>query len=627
MTNSSSIEDLNNAIKSQNPFDRPLFVRQQDIWGKGFPDVPSLNAHASDGVFEAISKVRTGQRPAVGITITAEKGLGKSHIISRIRHRLQADSSALFVYMGEYGDLDRIKHEFLQTLAFSLKRLGSQEVMQWQELATAIVLQVIQKKCIPKQLVNRVTTELAKNSKLIDILTDKVLQHKPDIDNPYLVKAILWTLSIVHAPFAINWLSGKELAQSKAEEMGLPNHSSEEKEAESFKTTCQILNLISDYSTLVICFDELDGLGCDQRGFTRAQVAASLAKDIYNSIKRGVLLMAIYPETWRDYIKVMPQGEAVIDRIGEKVYELNHLNSDDVVALVSQWLKEFYDEKELTPPHPVYPFAEDELRELGKERPIVRKVLKWCADKFKVPGIMPVINVKNNHPVESAFNDEIAAIEGSSEDYLENKAALADALYLGFLALIGETLEKVKVEDVVVISAKSANQGYIDFKVIGKENGKFVKIGVAVCQQSGGNGVQAALKQLIDYKKFDLTRGCLVRSKQINSTARYAHNYLQTLLKKQGGEWVMLQIEDIRPLLAISFVNACKDYELSEEQIFDFMKQKKLAINNPLIRDILSDPSGEIPESAVDEDIPISIPLMTNIPGSADLTELDGIAH
>ena len=137
----SSITDLNNAIKSHNPFDRPLVVRSHDVWEKSFPDVPSLNAHVSDAVFEAI-EIRTGQRPVAGITITAEKGLGKSHVISRIRHRLQAEGGALFVYMGEYSDLNRIKFEFLQTLASSLKKTGNKDVMQWRELAAALVNEV-----------------------------------------------------------------------------------------------------------------------------------------------------------------------------------------------------------------------------------------------------------------------------------------------------------------------------------------------------------------------------------------------------------------------------------------------------------------------------------------------------
>jgi hypothetical protein len=165
-SSSSSSADLDNLIKSQNPFDRPLVVRSQDVWGKGFPDVPSLNAHASDAVFEAIEKVRIGQRQVIGITITAEKGLGKSHIISRIRHRLQAEGSALFVYMSECGDLNRIKTEFLRTLATSLKQMGSQGVSQWRELATALVNEAYNKSYLPQQLVNQFPGALAKNPKL-----------------------------------------------------------------------------------------------------------------------------------------------------------------------------------------------------------------------------------------------------------------------------------------------------------------------------------------------------------------------------------------------------------------------------------------------------------------------------
>lgn len=40
----SSIPDLNKAIASQNPFDRSLIVRSNDIWKPSFPDVPSINS-------------------------------------------------------------------------------------------------------------------------------------------------------------------------------------------------------------------------------------------------------------------------------------------------------------------------------------------------------------------------------------------------------------------------------------------------------------------------------------------------------------------------------------------------------------------------------------------------------
>ncbi|NER37803.1 MAG: hypothetical protein F6J93_28235 [Oscillatoria sp. SIO1A7] len=83
----SAIEDLNRAIQTQNPFEVELVVTKQNVWEKELPDVPSINAHASDTVFEAINQVRSGQRRVVGVTLRAEKGLGKTHIISRIRHQ------------------------------------------------------------------------------------------------------------------------------------------------------------------------------------------------------------------------------------------------------------------------------------------------------------------------------------------------------------------------------------------------------------------------------------------------------------------------------------------------------------------------------------------------------------
>lgn len=172
---------------------------------------------------------------------------------------------------------------------------------------------------------------------------------------------------------------------------------------------------------------------------------------------------------------------------------------------------------------------------------------------------------------------------------------------LGFKSLKGETVEGVTIQVI-----EEVNDPHIDFKIVGNK-GK-VKIGVDVLQKSGGVGVLASLKRLIDYKKFKLTRGCLVRSKQIGVGAIQARKCLDELLNKLGGEWVGLRKEDIKPLLALLFVYKCQDYELNDEQIVNFIKQNKLAINNPLIREILSDPSGEEPDDLTDDELPMTTP-------------------
>jgi hypothetical protein len=620
----STIDDL---IINQNPFAGHIVVRPQQIWGKSFPDVPSINAQASNAVFDAVDKVRKGKRETVGITITAEKGLGKSHIISRIRHRLQTEDGSLFVYMSKYDNLNQIKSQFLQSVASSLRAFGSQEVMQWQEIAAALINEAKQWNYTPQQYINMYPGWLSKHStKAIVNLTESVLKLKPEITNPYIVKAILWTLSPVHINYASYWLSGLELAQSQAEAMGLPNPKSEDREAEALSTVRQILDITSYYRVPVICFDELDITDAADNGFLAAQVIANLVKDLYNSLKQGVLLLAMYPRTWEDQIKALPEAEAVIDRLvsdqtDRQPIKLSFLNSDDIVALVSQWLQDFYKEHQQIPPHPLYPFDETKLRELGKSRPTVRSVLKWCAENF-VPN-EPIIDDPTNstksttnttsawtsttiHPVKAYFDKELANVEASIDSLMEQEATIADALLLAFNNLIGKTLEGVTIESIEEVEPSAENNGFMDFKIIG--NKRKVRIGVDVVQQNY-NVIGAALGRLIDYRKFDLTRGCLVRSKIITPNAKLARKHLRILLEKKGGEWVSLQSQDIKPLLAILFVYDNREsYKLTEEQICEFIEQKKLAMNNPLIREILSDPSGQEPTNLTDDGLPISIP-------------------
>jgi hypothetical protein len=609
----SSIEDL---IRDHNVFDGHQVVKKSQVWGASFPDVPLINAPASDAVFQAIRQVRSGQCQVRGITITADKGLGKTHIISRIRHRLQTEDSALFIYMADYGNLNQIKFEFLQTLASSLKQIGSQDVMQWQELAAALVNEVFKKSYPPKYLVKTFPSVLAKTPNLLDNLISRVIQFKTDID-PYLIRAILWTLSQSYAFFAIKWLSGEELAQSEADGMGLPTVA-----INSSKTLYQLLDLISDYQTPLICFDELDGAGIDDNGFTRAQVVASLVKDLYNQIKRGVLLATMYPATWRDQITVMPDADAVTDRMAEfssgKPIALRNLNSDDVVALVSQRLKAFYDEQEINPPHSVYPFDEDEIKRLGRQGLTARDVLTWCAEKLKG-------GVKDNR-VELAYQEELENL--TNFNFLEDKAKaqIAQALIFGFERIIAQTIEHVSLKRIEAPLKPKTN--HIDFKIIGEEDGKEIKIGVAVIQSSGKQNITTALNQIKDYTRFNITRGCLVRSKEIPANAQDAQQHLKELLNEKGGEWVKLKEEEIKPIMAIcSVYDKRESMDLSESKIFKFITEKNLIGNNPLIREILSAPSGQVPENLVDEEALFeeASTSLTQSPKLADDSALDAL--
>jgi hypothetical protein len=149
------------------------------------------------------------------------------------------------------------------------------------------------------------------------------------------------------------------------------------------------------------------------------------------------------------------------------------------------------------------------------------------------------------------------------------------------------------------IQPKRKNNNFINFKILGNENGKQVKIGVAVVQDSQSK-LNACLKRLNDYHTFDLTRGCLVRSeskiKQMKKTAA-TFSLLEELIKYKGGENVDLIEDQIRPLIAIlAIYQKRQNYQLTEEQIFDIISKNNITFDNLLLKEILSDPSGEMPE-------------------------------
>lgn len=629
MTNNSTspIEAINAAIQTHNPFTNAGIVKEQDIWGKKSLDVSTLNAHASNAVFQAIEFVRNSQSSqdkVTSIAITAQQGVGKTHLLSRIRHQLEKEGGALFVYASgnNYTDLNLVKYQFQQTLAYSLSKTGSQGVMQWQEVAAAMVNEVKTDNSptsaeLVKKFDQAYANSLAKNKNLMNALQRQVLRNKPNAD-PYLLRAILWTLSETQAPFAIKWLSGEELAQFNADELGLPNPSktNQDREAEALKSIQQILNLVSLYNPVVICFDEIDVKNnSTDDGLPTESVIANFVKILHDTLENSeisqgvVILTVMLSETWRDKVNSIPGGTP--DRISKftqrKPLELKYVSGDSMVELVNIWLQEFYKAKNLIPPHPLYPFEESHLREYGQvSKPSVREALRWCADNFKI----------NEEPLPSdplerfelAFKRESDAY---IEDYIEDSSLISEALYFGFDTLKSQTLEGVFIEEVIndiqpkaQNTPRSMDKRFINFKIIGSENGRPVKIGVSVIQYSQFT-LTAALKRLIDYGTFELTRGCLVRSQskieQMKKNSE-AYKLLNELISEKGGEHVDVIEEQIRPLIAIlSVYQKRQKYQLTQDLIFDVIAKNKITSENLLLREILSNPSGNMP-AVNDED-------------------------
>ncbi len=647
--------DLNELIIQNNPFSAQV-ATEFGVWSDDRIDVSSIHQTAFASIVDLIERVENEVVNSKGVSSTdltiggiallGERGVGKTQLLGRLRQHFSKQNNAFFVYMAQYEALDQIKSEFLSTLVYSLKRECRPGVTQWQEIAASIVFDAKGDQPFTVERLVKIFPEiLQKNPKTITNWTNYIAKQLPEINNVYLIRAILWTLHPQASPYATMWLAGQELDQSIANRLNLPptNQSS------SFAYTLDLLNLITRYKTVVICFDELDNLGLIDpgSGLTLAQTITSFAKELLNSAKRIVVIVSIISDIWKDQVRLADrrQETGTIERFNLEI-ELRGFGVEETLSLVGKRLDEFYKSNQVLPPNPFYPFDEKELRQVfASERSTARQILKWCETKWDLiaQNLKTTVtsqdqgetkdkngeNVGNSGRrdtrVTTYLKQEEANIANNIDalvDGEKGERSVIDALRLAFNWLKGKDVGELRVFDVEEENDKQFSE-LIPFKVKVRKSsfktGPFTYIAVTVLQRKG-NTLTAILNKLKEYKPKQ-TRLCLIRSDVI--TGKVALDHVKTILMN-GGEWIELANDHILPLLALKFLVDQKErYDLTEDQIKDAIDREGILTRNALIDEILSKPENDIPNDATVCDILKLRTTLKPLPISIDSTDDD----
>jgi len=137
------------------------------------------------------------------------------------------------------------------------------------------------------------------------------------------------------------------------------NKTNQDREGEALKSICQILNLVSRYYTVIICFDEIDTLNnCDEAGNKTEEIIVNLVKRLYDSIQQSAaskgicFLTVMFLDTWQEIVKAFGKSQSLIDRLvgpksqilidrlvgpGKKPIQLEYLDGDSIIELVQCW--------------------------------------------------------------------------------------------------------------------------------------------------------------------------------------------------------------------------------------------------------------------------------------------------
>ncbi|MBO9997810.1 MAG: AAA family ATPase [Cyanobacteria bacterium SID2] len=592
-----TLADLNRAIAAQNPFSGLSELGEPEVWSGACPDCEAVHREAADRVSTALQAAERENRVR-SIAILGEEGTGKTHLLARVRRQLRESGCAAFVYADaqQFRDGTTIRQMMLIEVVRSLTQRGASGFMQWQELASFLANQAFQgvepsaKNLTPDMAVRRLRSQPQdRNRHWIDRVAEAFYKVRPNIDDPDVVRAILWTLAPSQAPFARKWLSAKSLAPWKLDELGLPNAIGDTRESRAGELLQDILRLVADWKPLVVAIDRLEAVDDEEEEAELeihwdVRVPISAMVQLSQSLRRlrgrfgAVLLSAMEPDTW--YRALQPilgsMSRHIIDR-GDPAC-LSEPDERTIEAVVRTWLKQFYAQQDLTPPTALYPFDRAQLTALAREESNFCEVIAWCEENFH-----PV----ENDPIERVVQafERVSDVDRAGESLDERR--VAKALAFGFESLVGTTIEDLEIQSIDrEVAPKSLNRRAIDFKVVALQREMPISIAVAVVQSDRGVTVGARLRKLCDRETFGFTRGCLVRSRDRDIPRRWKARRELDRLEALGGSRVDLQ--DIEPLLAVYEVFLQRrEWGLSRSRILAFVAQKGLVTQNPTVRGIL----------------------------------------
>lgn len=605
---------MNQSRRPKNPFLESAIADSKDIWADDLVMFDELHNSAFHTIIDALGEVKG----VFSIALTGSTGTGKTHLVARIRHHLRDQAYCIYVNADKVIHLDNFSSAFLKFVIDNLSRPSSSGVMYIQEIATALfnrALEVdnINKRFQPQELTNVFNSFVRKNNNLADKVRSKIQQDNPALtDSTNLIRAILWTLSTSGdnflAPIALDWLKGEEISSDDARIMKLPSGN----EQGYLDRSLQILRIASLYKPIIICFDELESNKADKSCRTTKEVVADFIYTLHNNLEsteltHPILILSLWiPRDWEQVSQVDKIGGVgglnkrlcSYTRLGLQPISLDRelLNEESGLRLVRLWLEK-YEALGSTEPFE-YVGGETALRAFTKQRPTPRRLWEWCCQAWE-KHFANELSVPLYDQFQERLETRFMALKDSSyPELMDDDHLISQILIFAFNHVIGETIENVQVQ--AITPTKNVDHDRFQFTIKGIENGKNVAIGVGVCQTSNVRMVNTMVRRLCEYEKYQLTRGCLVRSenRRITQTSQAYQNLQELISAPLNGEFVKLNEAEIKELYALKLL-AEENHEqpYPPDILADFIRQK--SAHNPLIKEILSDPSGQIPDRVV----------------------------
>ncbi|MCR6484096.1 DUF87 domain-containing protein [Amycolatopsis sp. OK19-0408] len=325
-----------------------------DVWGISPSHVDGLHTRAGNRIRASIQDAKSSRGPSpIGLTLQGQKGVGKTHLLGRVRQAVQQEDGYFFLIDLTTGDA--FWDDVLRAMRSELWRPDDDGELQLAKL----LQRLCEKAKVPEPLAKVVLGDAPLTVEDLNGFLGAV--RRVDAQVAVECADTLRALVLYAAADADQITTGKDYLSGTAEEdrkksrkaWGLPADPKPQREL-----VVEISRVLALTGPSVAAIDQLDSLiarTVDEPTNTELAVIADGLMQLRETTRRTLSIVACLPVTWMRLQKVAP--DSFDDRFTETPVLGAIVDPELGRALVEKWLSVVYTRIGFTPPHSAWPVA------------------------------------------------------------------------------------------------------------------------------------------------------------------------------------------------------------------------------------------------------------------------------
>jgi hypothetical protein len=402
--------------------DPPSFLDRVNTPWDRVPDFEEYNKNAYNRilrVLRALSQVGSERTEpnSQGILILGEAGTGKTHLLMRVARNLASTNHILFI--RKPNNEEAVAQHIWANVVSSLARTLPASVNARSQLDD-LLAHVFSRVLIPEfqqdiredkdaeqkqRWVSRLQEdpyhlfsmlgEGERRQENLDRIRRRTLRFlkftHPDVDQT--IAHVLITYCFVaredRKRVLLTWLSGQDVDETEAKDLGLPTSwvtmdetsseasTSQQREEQALRAIRTVGILSTYYQPLILAFDQLEGLRDNVR---LTQNWGDVVREIFTMAPNFLVITCIFPSLWETWFQPT-LDQSVSERIAQQTVTLEVFGPQHGLKLLSTHLEQSFTKHRL--PTSIYPFTETDVERLCLDARSPRNFIQAARSEFQ----------------------------------------------------------------------------------------------------------------------------------------------------------------------------------------------------------------------------------------------------